>query len=118
MTEPWFFSRLAPGVRLAGTILDDVLQGPEAVKTQVRAVVASYDDGPAFRYRADFGDRHVEEYTAQVRGHTIHGTATFHFDEHGEIDEIVVNHRPLTAALTLAGLVGGAIAPGLTASAE
>ena len=117
MAEPWFFSRLSPDVRLAGTILEGVLRGPEAVKTQVRAVGACYS-GMTVRYRLDAGDRHVEEYTAQVRGHTIFGTGTFHFDERGEIDEIVVNHRPLGSALVLAGLVGGGAAPGLAVSAS
>ncbi|MFF4597960.1 hypothetical protein [Amycolatopsis sp. NPDC001319] len=115
MTEPWFFSRLSPDVRLAGTILEGVLRGPEAVKTQVRAVGACYS-GMTVRYRVDAGDRQVEEYTAQVGEHTIFGTGTFHFDERGEIDEIVVNHRPLGAALALAGLVGGAAAPGRAVS--
>ncbi|QYN18153.1 hypothetical protein [Amycolatopsis sp. DSM 110486] len=115
MADPWFFSRLLPGVRLAGTILDGVLRGPEAVKAQVRAVGACYS-GMTVRWHLDAGDRQAEEYAAQVRGHTIFGTGTFHFDERGEIDEIVVNHRPLGAALVLAGLVGGDVAPGLAVS--
>ncbi|MFI5610796.1 hypothetical protein [Amycolatopsis sp. NPDC051903] len=114
--QPWFFDRLAPGVRLAGTILDDVLHGPEAVKAQVLAVVGCYE-GMTFRWRAELGDRHVEEYTALVRGRRIFGTGTFHYDADGRIDEIVVNHRPLTSALTLAGLVGGEAAPGRALSA-
>ncbi|MEU4667881.1 hypothetical protein AB0F91_07905 [Amycolatopsis sp. NPDC023774] len=86
MADPWFFPCQSPDVHLAGTILDGVLRGAEAVKTH-------------------------------VRGYTIFGTGTFHFDERGESDEIVVNHRSLVAALVLAGPAAGEVAPGLAVSA-
>jgi hypothetical protein len=104
-TEPWFFDKLAPNVRLAGTIINDTLHGPDAVKAQISAVVANYTD-MTFKYQHDFADRRVEEYTATVAGRPISGLGSFHYDEHGLIDEIVVNHRPLAAALTLSRLVG------------
>ncbi|QRP43406.1 hypothetical protein [Amycolatopsis sp. FDAARGOS 1241] len=108
---PWLFDRIAHGVRLAGTTLDDVLHGPEAVNAQVLAVAGCYEDR-TFRRRDEFGDRYVEEYTTLVRGRRMFGTATSHHDDSGETDELGVNHRPLTSALTPAGLVGGEAAPG------
>ncbi|MEA5363560.1 hypothetical protein VA596_28790 [Amycolatopsis sp., V23-08] len=103
--DPWFLRDLAPDVLLAGSIMNGSLRGADAVTRQIRTVVGFYRDFTP-RYRHDVGDRTVLEYTATVDGRPITGVGTFHRNEAGQVDEIVVNHRPLSALLTLSRLVG------------
>ncbi|GLY43409.1 hypothetical protein Amsp01_094320 [Amycolatopsis sp. NBRC 101858] len=103
--DPWFLRDLAPDVLLAGSIMNGSLRGADAVAEQIRTVIGFYRDYTP-RYRLEVGDRTVQEYTATVDGRPITGVGTFHVNEAGQVDEIVVNHRPLSALLTLSRLLG------------
>jgi hypothetical protein len=104
MADPWFLSKLAPDVLLAGTIMNTSVRGPEAVTAQVRAVVGHFSDyTPVYEFEHD--GRRVTEYTAVVDERPISGTGIVHVNAEGVVDEIVINHRPLSAALTLSRLV-------------
>jgi len=81
------------------------LRGAEAVAAQIRTVVGFYRDFKSV-YFGEFGDRRVNEYTAVVEGRPLTGVGTFHLNAQGQVDEIVVNHRPLSAALTVSRLLG------------
>lgn len=105
MADPWFFDKLAQDVRLSGTIINDTLHGVDAVKAQIRAVVGHYAN-MTYAFQRRFDDLLVEQYTATVAGRQLTGIGSFHFDENGQIDEILINHAPLAAALTLSRLVG------------
>lgn len=103
--DPWFLRDLAPDVVLAGVVMNSSLRGADAVREQIRTVIGFYRDFTLV-YEGEFGDRRVNEYTAVVEGRPVTGIGTFHLNEKGQVDEIVVNHRPLSAALTVSRLLG------------
>lgn len=78
---------------------------------QIRVVVGLYRDYTTV-YELEQGNRRVNEYTAVVEGRKLTGVGTFHLNDRGQVDEIVVNHRPLSAALTVSRLLGEALDPG------
>jgi hypothetical protein len=103
--DPWFLKVLDPDVVLAAAVMNSSLRGAEAVAAQVRTVVSFYRDFKVV-YSGEFGDRRINEYTAVVAGRPLTGIGTFHLNEKGLVDEIVINHRPLSAALTVSRLLG------------
>lgn len=106
--DPWFLENLAPDVVLAGAVMNGSLRGADAVRAQIRTVISFYRDFTTV-YEGEFGDRRVSEYTAVVEGRPLAGVGTFHVNDKGQVDQIVVNHRPLSAALTVSRLLGEAI---------
>ncbi|WP_329391518.1 hypothetical protein [Streptomyces sp. NBC_01716] len=94
-----FTDNLADDVTLEGAVMNGVLQGCDAVRAQLGVVSGFYRDR-VDRFSFDADSYHVEEYTAVVDGRPIKATATMHRNEQGEVDAVVVNHRPLSAALT------------------
>ena len=109
-----FTDNLADDVILEGVVMNGVLQGRDAVLAQLAVVGRFYTDRVE-SYGFDHGDYHVEEYSALVGGRPITATATMHRNPDGQVDAIVVNHRPLSAALTFSRLLAespiGAAAP-------
>ena len=103
--DPWFLRNLAPDVVLAGAVMNGSLRGADAVRDQIRTVIGFYRDFTPV-WSGEFGDRRVDEYTAVVEGRKVTGVGTFHLNERGQVDEIVVNHRPLWAVLTVSRLLG------------
>jgi hypothetical protein len=77
--------------------------------TQLVEAVIGVLHGYAPVFEIEAGDRRVQEYTATVDGQPVKGVATFRLTEDGLVDEFVVNHRPLSAALTISRLVGEAL---------
>lgn len=105
---PWFLQKLASDVVMEGAFLNGSRRGPEAVTELVEAVIGVLRGySPVFEIEA--GDRRVQEYTATVDGQPVKGVATFRLTEDGLVDEFVINHRPLSAALTVSRLVGEAL---------
>ncbi|GAA3567008.1 hypothetical protein [Kribbella ginsengisoli] len=103
--DPWFLQNLATDVVLEGVVMNGSVRGPERVTEQIRTVVGLYRDYTLL-WSADLDDRRVQEYTAVVDGRPVTGVGTFHLNPEGQVDHIVVNHRPLSAALTVSRLLG------------
>jgi len=99
-----FKDNLAEDVALEGPVMNGVLRGRDAVLAQLAVVSRFYRDR-VDAYAFDHGDYHVEEYSAIVADRPIIATATMHRDADGKIDHVVVNHRPLSAALTFSRLI-------------
>lgn len=99
-----FTDNLAEDVTLEGAVMNGVLQGRDAVLAQL-AVVSGFYSRRIDRFSFDSGDYHVEEYEAVVDGRPIKATATMRRNAEGKIDAVVVNHRPLSAALTFSRLI-------------
>ncbi|MFI5712270.1 hypothetical protein [Kribbella sp. NPDC051620] len=105
MADPWFLKILAPDVVLEGVVMNGRLQGADAVTEQIRTVVGLYVGyTPVYEFEAE--GRRVTEYTATVDGRPVRGTGIVHVNDAGQVDQIVVNHRPLSAALTVSRLLG------------
>jgi hypothetical protein len=100
-----FLEQLAEDVTVAGTIVNGVIRGREAVIAQIRATAQFYEDRVMLA-TFDHAEWKVDEYRATVAGRVIYGNAMMHRNAEGRYDRIVVNHRPLSAALTLSRLVG------------
>ncbi|GGJ92334.1 hypothetical protein GCM10011583_24790 [Streptomyces camponoticapitis] len=99
-----FKDNLADDVTLEGVVMNGVLRDRDAVLAQLAVVSGFYRDR-VDDFSFDAGDYHVEEYTAVVAGRPIKATATMHRNADGKIDAVVVNHRPLAAALTFSRLI-------------
>jgi len=106
--DPWFLKNLAPDAVLAGAVMNGSLRGADAVRAQIRTVITFYRDFTTV-YEGEFGDRRVIEYTALVEGRPLTGVGTFHLNDKGQVDQVVINHRPLSAALTVSRLLGEAV---------
>jgi hypothetical protein len=105
MADPWFLEILAPDVVLEGVVMNGPLRGAEAVTEQIRTVVGLYTGyTPVYEFEAE--GRRVTEYTATVDGRPVSGTGIVHVNDEGRVDHILVNHRPLSAALTVSRLLG------------
>ncbi|WP_243869122.1 hypothetical protein [Streptomyces liangshanensis] len=99
-----FTDNLAEDVTLEGSVMNAVLKGREAVLAQL-AVVSQFYSDRVDHFSFDAGEYHVEEYEAVVAGRPIKATATMRRNADGKIDAVVVNHRPLSAALTFSRLL-------------
>ncbi|MER7245596.1 hypothetical protein [Kribbella sp. NPDC000426] len=99
-----FKDNLAENVTLEGPVMNGVLHGREAVLAQLAVVSQFYRDRLEL-FSFDHGDYHVEEYSAVVAGRPLKATATMHRNSEGQIDSVVVSHRPLAAALTFSRLI-------------
>jgi hypothetical protein len=104
-SDPWFLQNLAPDVLLEGVVMNGRLRGADAVRAQVRTVIGFYSDFTPV-WEGEFGDRRVSEYSALVEGRRVTGIGTVHVNDLGQVDHIVVDHRPLSAALTVSRLLG------------
>ena len=101
---PWL-AKLADDATLEATVLRRPIQGKQAILALLKHAAPLYDFRD-FTYRGDFGsDLFMESYRAEVRGTPIECSVLAHKNAAGETDSIVVNHRPLDAALLFSRLM-------------
>lgn len=101
---PWL-AILAEDATLEATVLRRPIQGKQTILALLKHAAPLYDFRD-FTYRGDFGsDFFMESYRAEVRGTPIECSVLVHKNADGEADSIVINHRPLDAALLFSRLM-------------
>jgi hypothetical protein len=98
---PAWLNNLADDVTGEGAAWDGAFEGAETVRSVVVGARELYEN-QLFSYAGPCGDfGFLEEYTTEVRGVHLKVVVTVTFNEAGQAQRVVVNHRPRTALLFL-----------------
>jgi hypothetical protein len=96
---PDWLGKLADDVTMEASVTNGIVRGPEAVLAILSFARTLYEY-QEFNFAGAYGDRgFVEDYTSQVHGEPIGSIIVVRFDEAGQAQNIVVNHRPLRSVL-------------------
>ena len=109
---PHWLDNLADDVILQGAVFNGELRGAEQVGTMLsfaRSLYAFQD----FRFYGMRGDLFLEDYRSQIRGSEayrpagieIYNFVVVYFNDAGETSQLVMNHRPQSAALLFSSLL-------------
>ncbi|MEU3986001.1 hypothetical protein AB0F77_39095 [Streptomyces sp. NPDC026672] len=104
--RPSWLDRLAADVTMEASVLNGIVEGPEAVRAILGFARTLYDY-QEFLYVGEYGERgFVEDYVSRVRDEPIGSVVVVRYDDAGEVRRIVINHRPLKAVLLWSRLMG------------
>ena len=99
---PQWLDNLADDVTLEAAAMDGVAHGAADVRSVVVVAKELYED-QQFSYAGPCGDNgFLEVYTTVVRGVHTRVVVLVDFNEAGQTQQIVVNHRPRSALLSFA----------------
>jgi hypothetical protein len=109
---PHWLDNLADDVILQGAVFNGELRGAEQVGKMLsfaRSLYAFQD----FRFYGMRGDLFLEDYKSRIRGSEAHrpggveiyNFVVVYFNEAGETSQLVMNHRPQSAALLFSSLL-------------
>jgi hypothetical protein len=96
---PEWLDKLADDVTLEASVLSGIVEGPDAVRSILGFARTLYDY-QEFNFVGPYGDNGlVEDYSASFRGEPIGSVVVIRYNDDGQAQEIVVNHRPLRSVL-------------------
>jgi hypothetical protein len=96
---PEWLGKLADDVTMEASVLNGIVKGPEAVRAILSFARTLYDY-QEFNFVGPYGDHgFAEDYVATVGGEPIGSVVVVRFNEAGQTQQIVINHRPLAAVL-------------------
>jgi hypothetical protein len=96
---PIWLDNLADDVTLEAAAMDGAAQGADAVRTILTIAREQYDQ-QEFRYAGPCGERSfVEDYSSLVRGMPTRVVVLVTYNDAGQTQRVVVNHRPRSAML-------------------
>ena len=103
---PGWLGELAVDVTMEASVTDGIVRGPEAVRAILSFARTLYEY-QEFNFVGAYGDDgFVEDYTSQVHGEPIGSIVVVRFNEAGQAQHIVINHRPLRSVLLWSRLMG------------
>ncbi|HTR06481.1 MAG TPA: hypothetical protein VMJ11_07445 [Paraburkholderia sp.] len=96
---PLWLARLAENATLEATVLKRPIEGRADILSVIKHAVALYEF-QHHSYKGEIGNGlYMESYRSQIQGVAIETVVVAHLNEQGETDSVVINHRPLDAAL-------------------
>ena len=102
---PEWLDNLANDVSLEAAAMDGVARGRDDVHA-VMVVAREQYENQVFSYAGPCGDYgFVEDYTAEVRGIPTRVIVLVTYNNSGQTQRIVVNHRPRSALLSFSRLM-------------
>jgi hypothetical protein len=102
---PLWLARLAENATLEATVLKRPIEGRADILAVIRHAVSLYEF-QQHSYKGVIGEGlYMESYRSQIQGLPIETLLMAHLNEKGEADSVVINHRPLEAALLFSKLV-------------
>lgn len=102
---PWL-GKLAENATMEAAVLKRPVEGRATILALLKHAIPLYEF-QRFTYRSAFGaDFFMESYRSQVRGVPIECSVLVHMNAKGEADSLLINHRPLQAALLFSRLMG------------
>jgi hypothetical protein len=102
---PLWLAKLAENATLEATVLKRPVEGRADILAVIKHAVTLYEF-QHHTYRGTIGkDLYIESYRSQIQGVPIETFLVAHLNEHGEADSVVINHRPLKAALLFSNLL-------------
>ena len=101
---PWWLDNLADDATGEGAFMQGAAQGAQEVRALVTYARTVYDYQD-FNHFGEYGeDGFIEDYTTRIHGEPTGVIVTVARNAAGEAQHIVVNHRPRSSVLLLAGL--------------
>ncbi|MFM0632186.1 hypothetical protein [Paraburkholderia xenovorans] len=102
---PFWLARLAANATLEATVLKRPVEGRPEILAVIQHAVSLYEF-QQHSYKGEIGGRlYMESYRSQIQGVRIETLLVAHLNEQGEADSVVINHRPLNAALLFSKLM-------------
>ncbi|MDH6246390.1 hypothetical protein [Mycobacterium sp. OTB74] len=96
---PEWLDNLADDVTLEAAAMDGTAHGAEAVRTILSLAREQYEH-QEFNYAGPCGDSSfLEDYSSRVRGVPTFVVVLVSFNDAGQTQHVVVNHRPRSAML-------------------
>ena len=103
---PLWLARLAENATLEATVLKRPIEGRADILSVIKHAVSLYEF-QHHSYKGEIGNGlYLESYRSQIQGVPIETVLVAHLNEQGETDSVVVNHRPLKAALLFSKRMG------------
>jgi hypothetical protein len=102
---PLWLDNLADDVSLEAAAMDGVARGAEDVRA-VMVIAREQYENQVFSYAGPCGDHgFVEDYVADVKGVPTRVIVLVTYNDAGQTQRIVVNHRPRSALLSFSRLM-------------
>lgn len=96
---PLWLTRLAENATLEATVLKRPIEGRADILAAIRHAVSLYEF-QRHSYKGVIAEGlYMESYRSRIQGLPIETLLMAHLNEKGEADSVVINHRPLEAAL-------------------
>jgi hypothetical protein len=96
---PAWLDNLADDVTLEAAAMDGTAHGADAVRTILSVAREQYEQ-QEFNYAGPGGEQtFVEDYASTVRGMPTRVVVLVTYNDAGQTESVVVNHRPRTAML-------------------
>jgi hypothetical protein len=103
---PLWLTRLAENATLEATVLKHPIQGRADILSVIKHAVSLYEF-QHHSYKGEIGDGlYMESYRSQIQGVPIETLLMAHLNDKGEADSVIINHRPLEAAMLFSKLMG------------
>jgi hypothetical protein len=104
-SPPLWLTRLAKDATLEATVLKRPVEGRDDILSVIRHAVSCYEF-QHHSYKGEIGNGlYMESYRSQIQGVPIETLLVAHLNEAGEADSVVINHRPLGAAMLFSKLM-------------
>ncbi|HEX7913800.1 MAG TPA: hypothetical protein VF534_37770 [Paraburkholderia sp.] len=102
---PFWLAKLAENATLEATVLKRPVEGRADILAVIRHAVALYEF-QHHSYKGEIGNGlYMESYRSQIQGVPIETLLVAHINEQGEADSVVINHRPMNAAILFSKLM-------------
>jgi hypothetical protein len=104
---PIWITRLAENATLEATVLKRPIEGRADILAVIRHAASLYERAHhVHSYRGEAGNGlYMESYRSRIQGVPIQGLVVAHLNEQGEVDSVVINHRPLKSMLLFSTLM-------------
>ncbi|RQR88829.1 MULTISPECIES: hypothetical protein [unclassified Burkholderia] len=102
---PRWLARLAENATLEATVLRHPIDGRADILSVIKHAVSLYEF-QQHAYKGMIGNElYLESYRSRINGVAIETVVVAHMNEQGDTDSVVINHRPLDAALLFSQLM-------------
>jgi hypothetical protein len=103
---PFWLASLADNATLEATVLKRPVEGRPDILAVIKHAASLYEF-QHHSYKGEIGNGlYMESYRSQIQGVPIETLLVAHLNENGAVDSVVINHRPLNAAMLFSKLMG------------
>jgi hypothetical protein len=103
---PYWLANLAENATLEATVLKRPVEGRADILSVIKHAVPLYEFQQHI-IKGEIGNGlYMESYRAQIQGVPVETLLVAHLNDKGEADSVVINHRPLKAAMLFSKLMG------------
>ncbi|MFD0140656.1 hypothetical protein ACFVIL_43025 [Streptomyces sp. NPDC127159] len=97
--RPAWLDNLAEDATMEASVLNGIVEGAHAVR-EILAYARTLYDYQEFNYVGTYGEHgFVEDYTSRVHGEPIGSVVMVRYNDAGQAQHVIINHRPLRSVL-------------------